>query len=72
MDKNNIMGFKRGSINRPLITVANKNQSKIVFTGTKKQHQKWLEGTTFRHGTVHHVYQDKGGNNVSYFRATKK
>ena len=39
MEKNNMsMGFKRGSINRPIITVANKNQSKIVFTGTKKQH----------------------------------
>ena len=34
MDKNNNIGFKRGSKNRPIITVANKNQSKIIFTGT--------------------------------------
>ena len=70
MDNNN--KFKRGSINRPLITVGNKNQSKIIFTGTKKQHEKWLGGIKFKYGTVHHVYQDRGGNNVSYFRATKK
>ena len=72
MDKNNNIGFKRGSKNRPLITVANNNQSKIVFEGTKKQHQNWLEGSKFRVGTVHHVYEDRGGKNVSYFRATKK
>ena len=72
MDKNNNIGFKRGSKNRPLITVANNNQSKIVFEGTKKQHEKWLQEPKFRRGTVHHVYEDKGGNNVSYFRATKK
>ena len=70
MDNNN--KFKRGSKKTPLITVANKNQSKIVFTGFKKQHQNWLEGSKFRVGTIHHVYQDKGGKNVSYFRATKK
>ena len=70
MDNNN--KFKRGSKKTPLITVANKNQSKIVFTGTKKQDQKWLDESTFRSGTVHHVYEDKGNNNVSYFRATKK
>ena len=63
---------KRGSKSKPIITVANKNQSKVIFTGTKKQHQNWLDESTFRRGTVHHVYQDKGGNNVSYFRATKK
>ena len=72
MDKNNNMGFKRGSKSRPLITVANNNQSKIVFEGTRKQHQKWLEESTFRRGTIHHVYEDKGGKNISYFRATKK
>ena len=37
------MGFKRGSKYRPLIIVANNKQSKIVFEGTRKQHQKWLE-----------------------------
>ena len=52
--------------------VAKNNQSKIVFEGTKKQHQKWLEETKFRRGTVHHVYEDRGDKNVSYFRATKK
>ena len=72
MDKNNNIGFKRGSINRPIITVANNNQSKIVFEGTKKQHQKWLQESKFRRGKVHHVYEDRGGDNVSYFRATKK
>ena len=45
MEKNNNMGmgFKRGSKSRPLIIVANNKQSKIVFEGTRKQHQKWLE-----------------------------
>ena len=71
-NNNNNIGFKRGSINRPLITVANKNQSKVIFTGTKKQHQNWLGGITFKRGTIHHVYEDRGNNNVSYFRATKK
>ena len=65
------MGFKRGSKSRPLITVANNNQSKIVFEGTRKQHQKWLEESKFRHGTVHHVYEDRGNKNISYFRGTK-
>ena len=63
---------KRGSKSKPLINVVNKNQTKIIFKGTKKQHQKWLDESTFRRGTVHHVYHDEGGNNVSYFRATKK
>jgi hypothetical protein len=63
---------KRGSIIKPKIIVGNKQQSKIVFEGTKKQHQKWLEESKFKKGTVHHVYTDKGGTNVSYFRATKK
>ena len=71
MDKNNNMGFKRGSKSRPLIIVANNKQSKI-FEGTRKQHQKWLEETKFRYGTVHHVYEDRGNKNVSYFKATKK
>ena len=35
------MGFKRSSKSRPLIIVANNKQSKIVFEGTRKQHQKW-------------------------------
>ena len=74
MEKNNSMGtgFKRGSKYRPIITVANNKQSKIVFEGTKKQHQKWLEEAKFRRGTIHHVYTDKGGDDVLYFRATKK
>ena len=74
MEKNNNMGmgFKRGSKSRPLIIVANNKQSKIVFEGTRKQHQKWLEKSKFRRGTVHHVYEDKGGKNISYFKATKK
>ena len=72
MDKNNNMGFKRGSKSRPLIIVANNNQSKIVFEGTTKQHQKWLEESKIRRGTVHHVYEDRGDKNISYFRATKK
>jgi hypothetical protein len=66
------MGFKRGSKSRPLIIVANNKQSKIVFEGTRKQHQKWLEESKFRRGAVHHVYEDRGGEDVSYFRATKK
>jgi len=69
MEINNNM--KRGTKYRPIITVGNNKQSKI-FIGTKKQHQKWLEENTFRRGTIHHVFEDKGGNNVSYFRATKK
>ena len=69
MDKNNNMGFKRGSKNRPLITVANNKQSKIVFEGTRKQHQNWLEGTKIKSGTIHHVYEDRGDKNISYFRA---
>jgi hypothetical protein len=74
MEKNDNMGmgFKRGSKYRPLIIVANNKQSKILFEGTKKQHQKWLEESKFRRGVVHHVYTDKGGDDVSYFRATKK
>ena len=74
MEKNNNMGmgFKRGSKSRPLIIVANNKQSKIVFEGTRKQHQKWLEESKFRRGTVHHVYKDRGNEDVSYFRATKK
>ena len=74
MDKNNnvSMGFKRGSKNRPLITVANNNQSKIVFEGTRKQHQNWLDQSKIRRGTVHHVYEDRGDKNVSYFKAIKK
>ena len=63
---------KRGSKKTPLITVANNNQSKIIFEGTRKQHQKWLQESKFRYGTVHHVYEDKGGKNISYFKATKK
>jgi hypothetical protein len=72
--ENDNMGtrFKRGSKARPLIIVANNKQSKIVFEGTRKQHQKFLEEAKFRRGTIHHVYEDKGGNNVSYFRMTKK
>jgi len=72
MEINNNMGtvFKRGSKYRPIITVGNNKQSKI-FVGTKKQHQKWLEEAKFRRGTIHHVYEDKGGNNVSYFIARK-
>ena len=65
-------GFKRGTKNRPIITVGNNKQSKIIFVGTKKQHQKWLEESTFKKGVIHHVFEDRGGNNVSYFRATKK
>jgi hypothetical protein len=74
MEKNNNMGtgFKRGSKSRPLIIVANNKQSKIVFEGTRKQHQKFLEEAKFRRGTIHHVYTDRGGEDVSYFRATKK
>ena len=74
MEINNNMGsgFKRGSKYRPIITVGNNKQSKIIFEGTKKQHQKWLEESTFKKGTIHHVYEDRGGHNVSYFRATKK
>ena len=74
MEKNDNMGMgvKRGSKYRPLIIVANNKQSKILFEGTKKQHQKWLEESKFRRGVVHHVYTDKGGDDVSYFRATKK
>ena len=71
MEKNNNMGFKRGTKSRPLIIVANNKQSKI-FQGTRKQHQKWLEESKFRHGVIHHVYEDRGGEDVSYFRATKK
>jgi hypothetical protein len=73
MEINNNMGtgFKRGSKYRPIITVGNNKQSKIIFEGTKKQHQKWLEEAKFRRGTIHHVYEDKGGNNVSYFIARK-
>ena len=63
---------KRGSKAKPLINVVNKNQTKIIFKGTRKQHQKWLEESKFRHGTVHHVYEDRGNKNVSYFKATKK
>jgi len=67
------MGFKRGSKTRPMITVANNNKkTKMFFEGTRKQHQKWLEETKFRRGTVHHVYEDRGDKDVSYFRATKK
>jgi hypothetical protein len=67
------MGFRRGSKSRPMITVANNNKKpKIVFEGSRKQHQKWLEETMFRRGTVHHVYEDRGDKDVSYFRATKK
>ena len=75
MEKNNNMGmglFKRGSKYRPLIIVANNKQSKIVFEGTRKQHQKWLDESKFKYGTIHHVYYDEGGNDVLYFRATKK
>ena len=74
MEKNNNMGmgFKRGSKSRPLIIVANNKQSKIVFEGTRKQHQKWLDESKFKYGTIHHVYEDRGGEDVSYFRATKK
>ena len=74
MEINNNMGtgFKRGSKYRPIITVANNKQSKIVFEGTKKQHQNFLEESTFRKGTIHHVYEDKGGTNVTYFRMSKK
>ena len=74
MEINNNMdtGFKKGSINRPIITVANKNQSKVIFSGTKKQHERWMSEVKFKYGTIHHVYYDEGGNNVSYFRATKK
>jgi hypothetical protein len=74
MEINNNMGtgFKRGSKYRPIITVGNNKQSKIVFVGTKKQHQQWLDEAKFKKGTIHHVYTDRGGNNVSYFRATKK
>ena len=71
MEKNNNMGFKRGTKSRPLIIVANNKQSKI-FQGSKKQHQKWLQESTFRRGIIHHVYEDRGGEDVSYFRATKK
>jgi hypothetical protein len=63
---------KRGSIIKPKIIVGNKHQSKIVFEGTKKQHKKWLDESKFKKGTIHHVYTDKGGDNVSYFRMTKK
>ena len=63
---------KRGSKAKPLINVVNKNQTKIIFKGTKKQHEKWLSEVKFKYGTIHHVYHDEGGNNVSYFRATKK
>ena len=71
MEKNNNMGFKRGTKSRPLIRVANNKQSKI-FQGTRKQLKKWLDESTFRRGVVHHVYEDRGGEDVSYFRATKK
>ena len=70
MEKNNNMGFKRGTKSRPLIIVANNKQSKI-FQGTRKQHQKWLEESKFRPGVVHHVSYFRG-EDVSYFRATKK
>jgi len=65
-------GFKRGTKNRPIITVGNNKQSKIIFVGTKNQHKKWLEESTFKKGVIHHVYTDKGGEDVSYFRAKKK
>ena len=73
MEINNNMGtvFKRGSKYRPIITVGNNKQSKIIFEGTKKQHQKWLEESTFKKGVIHNVYIDKGGADVSYFRARK-
>ena len=72
MEINNMgTGFKRGSKYRPIITVANNKQSKI-FEGTKKQHQKFLEESKFKKGTIHHVYEDKGGTNVTYFRMSKK
>ena len=71
-NNNNNIGFKRGTINRPIITVVNKNKSKIIFSGSKKQHEKWLSEVKFKYGTIHHVYYDEGGNDVSYFRATKK
>ena len=35
MDKNNNIGFKKGSINRPIITVANKNNQKLFFQELK-------------------------------------
>ena len=75
MEINNNMGtgFKRGTKYRPIITIGNNKQSKIIFVGTKNQHKKWLEEEAkFKKGTIHHVYTDRGGNNVSYFRATKK
>ena len=34
-NNNNNIGFKKGTIKRPIITVANKNQSKVIFSGTK-------------------------------------
>ena len=71
-NNNNNIGFKKGSINRPIITVVNKNHTKIIFSGTKKQHERWMSEVKFKYGTIHHVYHDEGGNNVSYFRATKK
>ena len=74
MEKNNNMGmgFKRGSKSRPLIIVANNKQSKIVFEGTRKQHQKCFEESKFKHVTIHHVYEDRGNEDVLYYRATKK
>ena len=71
-NNNNNIGFKKGSKNRPIITVANKNQSKVIFSGTKKQHERWMSEVKFKYGTIHHVYYDEGNNNISYFRATKK
>ena len=70
MDNN--IGFKRGSVKRPIINVVNKNHTKIIFSGTKRQHEKWMSEVKFKYGTIHHVYYDEGGNDVSYFRATKK
>ena len=73
MEINNMgSGFKRGTKYRPIITVGNNKQSKIIFVGTKNQHKKWLEESTFKKGVIHHVYTDKGGEDVSYFRAKKK
>ena len=65
------MGFKRSSKSRPLIIVANNKQSKIVLKELENN-IKWLEESKFRRDTVHHVYEDRGNEDVSYFRATKK
>ena len=43
-NNNNNIGFKKGSINRPIITVANKNNQKLFFQELKNNMRNGWEG----------------------------